>query len=134
MGSQETRPSLPPALNPNDNLIVQQDITSGNVTGAAAAQAALQQLQEVISTGSNASVLEGAKWGSSVITWSSTDSAIMNSVAYQGEIQVAFNAWGAATGLTFEEVSNPSQSDINLQFSDLNTPTSGVAGVHQLHC
>jgi predicted Zn-dependent protease len=112
------------ALDPNSNAIVQNDLADGNLTGAAAAQASLQQLQDVISTGSTASVLEGAKWDSNVITWSAEG----NLAAYQGDVQAAFNAWGTATGLTFEEVSNPSQADINLEFSDLNTPTSGIAG------
>ena len=83
------------------------------------------------------SIYEGAKWNSgSVITWSIADttgpadspfSGYMGS-QYEGLVRQAFQTWAAASGLTFEEVADSSQSDIRLGWGDFNTASTRVVG------
>ncbi|MGD0222336.1 MAG: matrixin family metalloprotease [Terriglobia bacterium] len=80
---------------------------------------------------------KGAKWSSgSVITWSIADSpgtadspfsGYMGS-QYEALVQQAFQIWAAASGLTFEEVADSSQSDIRLGWGDFNTSSTLVVG------
>ena len=80
---------------------------------------------------------EGAKWNTgAVITWSianhpgtadSPFSGYMGS-QYEALVQQAFQAWAAASGLTFEEVADSSQSDIRLGWGSFNTSSTGVVG------
>ena len=80
---------------------------------------------------------EGAKWNSgSVITWSIADrpgtadspfSGYMGS-RYEALVQQGFQAWAAASGLTFEEVADSSQSDIRLGWGNFDTSSTRVVG------
>ena len=80
---------------------------------------------------------EGAKWNTgAVITWSIADhpgtadspfSGYMGS-QYEALVQQAFQAWAAASGLTFEEVVDSSQSDIRLGWGNFNTSSTSVVG------
>lgn len=80
---------------------------------------------------------EGAKWSNgSVITWSIADrpatatspfSGYMGA-QYEALVQQAFQTWSAASGLTFEEVADSSQSDIRLGWDKFDTRSTGVVG------
>ncbi|HQT27578.1 MAG TPA: matrixin family metalloprotease, partial [Burkholderiales bacterium] len=86
-------------------------------------------------------VLNGTKWNKRVITWNtanmaglpiSTSSGLgFSNTLNQAETALAeqaFAAWSKLSGLTFEEVSSSTQSDITLGFSNLDTANSGVIG------
>jgi hypothetical protein len=47
---------------------------------------------------------------------------------YEALVQQAFQIWAAASGLTFEEVADSSQSDIRLGWGDFNTSSTLVVG------
>jgi predicted Zn-dependent protease len=51
------------------------------------------------------------------------------SSAYEAAIQNAFNVWSAATGITFEEVPDSAQTDIQIGWGSFNTANSGVVGL-----
>ncbi|MFM0047280.1 matrixin family metalloprotease [Paraburkholderia sediminicola] len=117
------------ALGSDIGSIAQYDLSIGDQTGAAAAEAALHQAQEMANAtptaGTGTAVDSGSKWTGDAIAWSL--GANMGS-QYDTEVQQAFMTWAAASGLTFTEVSPTSPADIQIGFSDLNTPTSGVVG------
>ena len=100
-----------------------------------AAEAARREVAS-LSGASNAPVFEGQKWNSHTITWSLATSpgtaanpfSGYMGVAYEAAVQKAFQAWGAASGLTFVEVADSSQSDIRIGWGDFNTATSDVVG------
>jgi predicted Zn-dependent protease len=102
-----------------------------------AEQAFLQARQAAALTSSTApSRFEGAKWAGQVITWSIADSSGTASspfsgyigAQYQSLIEQAFATWAAASGLTFEEVPDSTQSDIRIGWGDFNTASSGIVG------
>jgi Matrixin len=114
-----------------------------NSTALAAAQTAWQEVNLVSqapTTGANTAdqaLYEGGKWDSNIITWSlgtlASGTAASPFSSYMGSqyaelIQQAFQAWGAASGLTFEQVSSSSHADINIGWGDFNTASSGVVG------
>ncbi|KPD14653.1 hypothetical protein ADM96_38225 [Burkholderia sp. ST111] len=117
------------ALGSDIGSIAQYDLSIGDQEGAAAAEAALQQAQEMAAAtptaGTGTAVDSGSKWTGDAITWSLGASI---GSQYDAEVQQAFATWAAASGLTFAEVSATSPADIQIGFSDLNTLTSGVAG------
>lgn len=118
------------AVNRSIGQIALSDLQQGNSAGVAAAEAALLQArQSADSVASSGSVLEGAKWDSQIVTWSlaGPDGSTAES-AEEAAAQQAFATWAAASGLTFEEVTDPAQADINIGWSDLGTSTSGVVG------
>ncbi|MDI6654096.1 matrixin family metalloprotease [Gluconobacter japonicus] len=47
---------------------------------------------------------------------------------YQGAIEDAIKEWSQATGITFDEVSSSSKSDLEIAWGNLDTASSGVAG------
>jgi hypothetical protein len=130
------------ATGSNIGVIAQSDITQGDSPAAAAAEAGrseislLAQLASTNPTLADGPFYEDAKWNSTVITWSLADSPGTNGAAfssymspqYQALVAAAFAEWGAASGLIFEQVSDSSQSDIRIGFSDLDTASSGVVG------
>lgn len=123
------------AVGSNIGSIAQADLASGNATGASAAQAALNQASEIAAStptsGTGNAVLEGAQWDSQTVTWSFTPPVGTDSVAeatYLAQVQQAFSTWAAASGLTFEEASSPSQANIQIGFGQLGTATTGVVG------
>lgn len=123
------------AVGSNIGSIAQADLANGNQTGASAAQAALNQASQIAAatptSGTGNAVLEGAQWDSQTVTWSFTPPQGMDSVAeatYMAQVQQAFATWAAASGLTFEEASSPSQADIQIGFGQLGTATTGVVG------
>jgi hypothetical protein len=123
------------AVGSNIGSIAQADLANGNQTGAAAAQAALSQASQIASTtptsGTGNAVLEGAQWDSQIITWSFAAPAGTDSAAeatYMAQVQQAFATWAAASGLTFEEASSPSQANIQIGFGQLGTASTGVVG------
>ena len=127
----------------NIGVIAEYDANQANSpNGAQAAEAAqleaqdVGQLQASGSSLANAPFFEGAKWNSNVITWSlATSSGTAGSpfsdyMGLQDNVLVAqaFQAWGAATGLTFEQVEDSGQSDIRIGWGSFNTSSSGVLG------
>lgn len=104
---------------------------------AEAAQLADESLQGL---GTSAH-FEGAKWafpksGSEVVTWSLADlpgpkgspfSSYLGST-YLAEVEKAFDAWSAASGITFKQVPDSAQSDIRVGFGAFDTAQSGVSG------
>lgn len=126
-------------LGSNIGSIAQADLNAGDTAGTAVAEAGLhdaQQAAQGTATGNAGSVLEPAKWGSEIVTYSLADAPVSNDTPFSGYlssqydalVEQAFATWGAASGITFEEVSDSSQSDIRVGFSDLNTASSGVVG------
>ena len=137
-GNQKT---IKTALGQDIGTIAQQDFAVGDLAAANAAEAALQQVNTVASMspqtpGAGSAVLEGAQWDSQVVTWSLADSpgtaaspfsSYMDS-SEVAEVQQAFSTWGAASGITFEEVSDSSQSDIRIGWGDFDTANTGIIG------
>jgi hypothetical protein len=76
---------------------------------------------------------EGGAWNHKTITYAfgtSSDPKFSGAIEaqYQATIAQSFSDWAAASGLTFQQVSDPSKADIVLGWSDLNTQQSGVLG------
>ena len=127
--------------NSNIGVISQYDLTNGSPIAGLIAQSASNQAFAAVtasqtSSASNNPVLEGAAWDSKVVTWSFASGSgpaaahFSNSIVsqYQASVEQAFATWGAATGITFEEVSDSSSSDIRVGWGDFQTATSGVVG------
>ncbi|WP_248801121.1 matrixin family metalloprotease, partial [Pseudomonas sp. MWU13-2105] len=125
----------------NIGSIAQYDLSHGNFSSAESAEAARQQAVSTAAltptVGSGSAVLEGAKWDQQVITWSLADGAGTQAAPFSGYmggskesvVQTAFGAWAnAMPGVTFEEVSDSSQSDIRIGFGDFDTANTGVVG------
>jgi predicted Zn-dependent protease len=131
-GFAGTSTTIATAVGSNIGSIAQYDLSQGNLSGAAGAETALQEVQDAIASGTQSAVLEGAQWDSQVVTWSLAaqggqfSSAMDN--AEETAVQQAFATWGAATGIQFAEVTNASQSDIQVGLGDFNTASSGVVG------
>ncbi|WP_302056479.1 matrixin family metalloprotease [Burkholderia multivorans] len=84
----------------------------------------------VASAGTGTANASGHTWSGDAITWNlGADIGIQ----YDAEVQRAFATWAAASGLSFKEVSGTSSADIHIEFSDLDTSTSGVAGYTSYH-
>jgi len=139
-GFAGTPGTIKTAVGSNIGSIAAYDLSHGNLVGARAAEAALQQAQSSAAatptTGTGPAVLTGDKWAGDVITWSlasvsdsgsSPFSASLGS-AYDAEVEQAFATWAAASGLTLKEVSGSATADINIGWADLNTPSTGVLG------
>lgn len=122
--------------------IAKLDQATLHAPGAAtAADHARAQASALVTSHNTAAQFEGAKWalpqsGAKVVTWSLATlvgpkaapfSSYMGS-RYTAEVEKAFAAWGAATGITFKEVADGATTDIRLGFGDFDTATSGVAG------
>jgi predicted Zn-dependent protease len=119
------------AVGSNISSIAQIDLAQGNQKGALAAQNSLAEIQSAIALGEN-TVLTGSMWDQKIITYSIAGqggkfSGSMNK-AEDAAVQQAFATWGAASGLTFKEVSGSSKSDITVGFADFNTASTGVIG------
>jgi hypothetical protein len=126
----------------NIGAIAQFDTNQGNAPAAAAAEAARSEISFVAQLAStspsliNSPFYEGAKWNSEVITWSLADIAGASGSPFSGYmgpqykalVAAAFAEWGAASGITFEQVADSSQSDIRIGWGDFNTTSSGVVG------
>lgn len=82
------------------------------------------------------SMFEGPAWNNNVITWSlatapGTASSPFSSYMNAGEaslVSQAFQAWGAASGLTFEEVPDSLLSDIRIGWGTFGAGSTGVLG------
>jgi predicted Zn-dependent protease len=120
-------------------VIASYDASVANNPAAARAAdlARRDALQTAQSSSSSASArFEGATWSGRVITWSLADSAGTAaspfsgylSATYEPLVEQAFQAWAAASGLTFEQVSDSAQSDIRIGWGAFDTATSGVIG------
>jgi hypothetical protein len=111
----------------------------------AASHAAQQALSEISLLGllpsfapqfATSYMYEDAQWTGKTITWSLASSAGPSDSPFSGYmgpqyaalVQKAFAAWGAATGLTFQQVTDSSQTDIRLGWGNFNTAQSGVVG------
>jgi predicted Zn-dependent protease len=109
--------------------VAQHDIDVGNLAGAVVAEAAFRQAQQTAETAPTSdtgqAVDSGAKWGAGAISWSFTNT---QDNQYDAFAQQAFSEWASASGLTFAEIANSSQADIQISFGDLGSPTSGVVG------
>jgi hypothetical protein len=122
--------------------IAKADVGQGDAAATAAAQAAqteisfVAQLAATSPNSVNQPFYEGAKWNGTVITWSLANSAGPSGAAfssymgaqYEALVASAFAEWGAAAGITFEQVADSSQSDIRLGFGNFDTSASGVLG------
>ncbi len=85
----------------------------------------------------NSTRYEGGKWSTgATITWSiakapGTGEAPYSGYIgqdYRGSIERAFQTWSAASGLTFQEVTDSTATDIRLGWGQFDTATSGVVG------
>jgi|GEM_PF-5576841 len=127
--------------NSSIGVVSQFDLTNGSPIAGLIAQNASSQAYAAIAASQTSSapgnaVLEGAAWDSKVVTWSFANGAgpaaapFSNSIVsqYQATVEQAFATWGAATGITFEEVSDSTSSDIRVGWGDFQTTTSGVVG------
>ncbi len=133
------------ALGKNIGPISRQDFATGDFAAANAAEAGLHEAEAMASMapqapGAGSAVLEGAKWDSKIITWSLADnpgssaspfSSYMNG-SDEAAVQQAFASWGAAAGITFEEVPDSSKSDIRIGWGDFDTTNSGIVGFTSL--
>jgi hypothetical protein len=126
------------ALNNGDRLFA--DDTAAFNDGADDAQQARQELQGIIASGFHGEVLTGTKWDRPIITWSlaqpsgDPDADALFS-GYMGsneeaEIQQAFDAWSADSGLTFREVNHgaDADADIRIGWGSFDTARTGVVG------
>jgi hypothetical protein len=123
----------------NVGEIAKYDFANGDYASGVAALQAAQDANVTENspspTGQEA-FLEGAKWGSQVITWSlasvtgsgSGPFSSQISSNYLSTIQSAFATWSAATGITFEQVADSAQSDVRIGWSNLDTSNTGVLG------
>lgn len=123
----------------NVGLIAQYDFAHNDFASGVAALEAQQQANITANSASEPSEdssVEGAKWGSQVITWSLATSAGPSSAPfsnyisseYLSTVQAAFATWSAATGITFEQVADSSSSDVRIGWGDFQTSTTGVLG------
>lgn len=110
-------------------------IEAGNSSLGSIAAAARAQAAAALANNYQSSVSEAAQWAKPVVTWSLA-SAASNSGAYDAyidhsyssQIAQAFQTWGGATGLTFEQVADGSPSDIELGWSALDTASTSAVG------
>jgi hypothetical protein len=129
------------ATGTNIGVIAQADasLSPSSATAAENAEFGISALSQLLSTGAtnlDTPFFEGAKWNSNVVTWSlatgpgTTGSPFSGYMGtqYEALVQQAFQAWGAASGLTFEQVADSSNSDIRLGWGDFDTASSGVVG------
>lgn len=121
------------SLGSDIGIIAQHDLANGDAAGAAAAETGrLQAYNSAASTGAGTSILENAKWDNNVITWSMAATPDSQgdgpNSEYESAAQKAFATWSAASGLTFQEVSDSSSSDISIGWEDFSTESSGVIG------
>jgi predicted Zn-dependent protease len=123
------------ALGSDIGSVAQYDLAQGDMAGAVAAQTAQQQAQQMAAetptSGSGTSVLTGSQWAAGeVVTWSLADPSSSTALGstYESDVAQAFATWAAVSGISFEEVSGATPADIQLNFADLNTATSGVVG------
>gem|GEM_PF-4580960 len=120
------------------NPIAAYAASQGNSAGVAAANAALAQAQAAAEGTAIGAQSEGAKWADgATVTWSMGALSTVpgglpfsGSLAeqYQADVAAAFAAWGQATGLNFQQVSNNTPSDITVGVSDFNTASTGIVG------
>jgi predicted Zn-dependent protease len=119
-----------------DSTLPNNQTAVGQAQVASAEINSLMQAAASGNTSADQALYEGAKWGSKVITWSLADSAgptdspfsSYMGTQYQSLVGEALNAWGAASGLTFKEVSDSGKSDIRIGWGDFDTSSSGVVG------
>jgi hypothetical protein len=135
------------AILPRNNALATEDaqmsaaensfLSKNHVAGAAQNRPAVSPgtgLASVLlpnESSTHATVDDRGKWKSgSVITWSIADGAgpadspfsgYMGS-QYEVLVQMAFQAWATASGLTFQEVRDSAQTDIRLGWGDFNNP------------
>ncbi|TWB67776.1 matrixin [Nitrospirillum amazonense] len=114
------------AVGKDVGAIASYDLANSNQPGATAAEAGLKQAASIADAaatdGTGSAVLEGAKWDSQVVTWS-VGTGVDEAAAAQ-----AFASWAQATGLTFQEVSDPSKANIQIDAADLGTDGTGIVG------
>ncbi|TWB67777.1 matrixin [Nitrospirillum amazonense] len=114
------------AVGKDVGAIASYDLANSNQPGATAAEAGLKQAAFIAgataTVGTGSAVLEGAKWDSQVVTWS-VGTGVDEAAAAQ-----AFASWAQATGLTFQEVSDPSKANIQIDAADLGTDGTGIVG------
>jgi hypothetical protein len=129
------------ALGSDIGGIARQELAKGHGEAANAAQRAHYQVAGeaaifAASGGVSGSVMEAAMWDHKVITWSladakgDTNSAFSAKIdpAHEASVKKAFDAWAAASGLTFKEVADSSASNIRIGWSDLDTADTGAVG------
>jgi predicted Zn-dependent protease len=85
----------------------------------------------------NSTRYEGGKWISgSTVTWSIANAPGTEKEPYsgyigqeyKGYIERSFQTWSAASGLTFQEVTDSQAADIRLGWGQFDTASSGVVG------
>jgi predicted Zn-dependent protease len=115
----------------NIGALVEFDKSHGDNKGAGLAAKAWAQVQSAISD--QASVVTAkAKWDHEVVTWSFAQSGGQFSgsmdASQEQAVQKAFTQWADATGLTFQEVSGSTKSDIKIGWGNFDTADTGVVG------
>ncbi len=122
-------------------FVSQLDLNQGRAAATAKAEASWTQAGKAISvatqgSGIAPSLLEAGHWTTSTVTWSfgSTGasgtgqfSGAIQSI-YQTAIEEAFQVWAGATGLTLQQVSDPSTADIQIGWNTFDTAESGALG------
>ena len=107
------------------------DFDSGKTRNSGAFAHGEAEVRQAIAHEEKNEVLNGGKWNTQTVTWSMADpsgaSAAQKS-AYEAAAQQALSAWSLATGLEFEEISNPSHADIQFTWGDLDTQDTGRVG------
>jgi hypothetical protein len=113
----------------------------GGGAGFAAAEAGLHESAlaaqlSALTGGTGSSIFEGGRWNGDTLTWSlgeagAAGSPFSSSMSSSEEalVEQAFATWAAASGVKFEEVSDPSKADITLGFADLDTSGTGLVGM-----
>lgn len=104
------------------------DRAHGNFAGASVADSSLEQVQAAIASNLQSSVLNGAQWDKSTITWTISAPAGGNAALAEASAREAFADWSEATGLTFVEASDSSHSDISIGWTRFDTAASGIVG------
>ena len=129
------------------NVVGQYDLSHGYIHAAESANAAWNRATSAIASSESpigaatAAPLEGAKWESPSVTWSFASGlgtptnpfSVTIQAQYQSAIEGAIAAWGAASGIRFQEVADSTASDIRIGWGLFDTSESGVIGYTTFH-
>ena len=121
------------AISKLTSIIAEEKLASGDVIGAAAADAALASAK--LAANGQSSV-EGAIWTDTTVTWSLADVDSVDAAAFSGYLSAAdipavrdaFSAWSRSSGLAFQQVEDGSAADIRIGYGKFMTSTTGIAG------
>ncbi len=123
------------------NVVAQYDLSNGYTAAVKGVEAAWNKASQAIAASENPNVpapspFNNIRWTGSTITWSfvaaptSGPSPVSGAIQsqYQAIIEQALQTWAAATGITFEQVSSSTPSDIQIGWGSFDTSDSGTIG------